>query len=193
MVIRCVVSQLLIQNIKYITTESVISQYQMMWSVCKCCWLTVVVCPQAHVQTLEGVCVEDQVLLLSGTPLEDAATLVSCGVSEHCTLEVVGRLLGGKYTDFYRSCLLCGPTFFKKPFQAIRSVQGTFYCGFVCCLYTTAATPVSHLQTSLWSRWNLMWPLLSGNETLWPCQLFADLIGEPYICYTIICLSFNSV
>lgn len=56
--------------------------------------------PQAHVQTLEGLCVEDQVLLLSGTPLEDAATLVSCGISEHCTLEVVGRLLGGKYMDF---------------------------------------------------------------------------------------------
>ncbi|XP_058234993.1 FAU ubiquitin like and ribosomal protein S30 fusion a [Hemibagrus wyckioides] len=51
---------------------------------------------KAHVQTLEGLCVEDQVLLLSGTPLEDAATLVSCGISEHCTLEVVGRLLGGK-------------------------------------------------------------------------------------------------
>ncbi|MCI4389479.1 hypothetical protein PGIGA_G00098640 [Pangasianodon gigas] len=51
---------------------------------------------KAHVQTLEGLSVEDQVLLLSGTPLEDAATLVSCGISEHCTLEVVGRLLGGK-------------------------------------------------------------------------------------------------
>lgn len=49
---------------------------------------------------------EDQVLLLSGTPLEDAASLVSCGISEHCTLEVVGRLLGGKYMNFTDHCLL---------------------------------------------------------------------------------------
>lgn len=48
---------------------------------------------------------EDQVLLLSGTPLEDAATLMSCGISEHCTLEVVGRLLGGKYMNFRKCCV----------------------------------------------------------------------------------------
>lgn len=51
---------------------------------------------QAHVEGLEGLLVEDQVLLLSGCPLENDATLASCGVSEHCTLEVAGRLLGGK-------------------------------------------------------------------------------------------------
>uniref|UniRef100_A0A3Q3BA88 FAU ubiquitin like and ribosomal protein S30 fusion a n=2 Tax=Kryptolebias marmoratus TaxID=37003 RepID=A0A3Q3BA88_KRYMA len=51
---------------------------------------------KAHVQTLEGLCVEDQVLLLAGCPLEDDSSLASCGVSEHCTLEVAGRLLGGK-------------------------------------------------------------------------------------------------
>lgn len=50
---------------------------------------------QAHVQALEGLLVEDQVLLLAGCPLENDASLVSCGVSEHCTLEVAGRLLGG--------------------------------------------------------------------------------------------------
>lgn len=54
------------------------------------------VAPQAHVQALEGLQVEDQVLLLAGCPLEDEASLASCGVSEHCTLEVSGRLLGGK-------------------------------------------------------------------------------------------------
>ncbi len=54
---------------------------------------------QAHVQGLEGLLVEDQVLLLAGCPLEDDASLASCGVSEHCTLEVAGRLLGGQYTD----------------------------------------------------------------------------------------------
>lgn len=53
---------------------------------------------QAHVQGLEGLLVEDQVLLLAGCPLEDDACLASCGVSEHCTLEVAGRLLGGQYT-----------------------------------------------------------------------------------------------
>lgn len=52
---------------------------------------------QAHVQALEGLPVEDQVLLLAGCPLEDDTSLVSCGVSEHCTLEVAGRLLGGQY------------------------------------------------------------------------------------------------
>lgn len=54
---------------------------------------------QAHVQSLEGLLVEDQVLLLAGCPLEDDVSLASCGVSEHCTLEVAGRLLGGEYTD----------------------------------------------------------------------------------------------
>lgn len=51
---------------------------------------------QAHVQAVEGLQVEDQVLLLAGCPLEDDASLASCGVSEHCTLEVAGRLLGGQ-------------------------------------------------------------------------------------------------
>ncbi|KAI3364436.1 hypothetical protein L3Q82_011233 [Scortum barcoo] len=51
---------------------------------------------KAHVQGLEGLLVEDQVLLLAGCPLENDASLASCGVSEHCTLEVAGRLLGGK-------------------------------------------------------------------------------------------------
>ncbi|XP_051908445.1 FAU ubiquitin like and ribosomal protein S30 fusion a [Hippocampus zosterae] len=51
---------------------------------------------KAHVQTLEGLLVEDQVVLLAGCPLEDDASLASCGISEHCTLEVAGRLLGGK-------------------------------------------------------------------------------------------------
>lgn len=50
---------------------------------------------QAHVESVEGLLAEDQVLLLAGCPLEDGASLASCGVSEHCTLEVVGRLLGG--------------------------------------------------------------------------------------------------
>ncbi|XP_026853546.1 FAU ubiquitin like and ribosomal protein S30 fusion a [Electrophorus electricus] len=51
---------------------------------------------KTHVQTLEGLSVDEQVVMLAGTPLEDGATLLNCGISEHCTLEVVGRLLGGK-------------------------------------------------------------------------------------------------
>ncbi|XP_063079005.1 FAU ubiquitin like and ribosomal protein S30 fusion a [Engraulis encrasicolus] len=51
---------------------------------------------KAHVQTLEGISVEDQVLLLAGAPLEDSTALVDCGVTEHSTLDVVARLLGGK-------------------------------------------------------------------------------------------------
>ncbi|XP_023668704.1 FAU ubiquitin like and ribosomal protein S30 fusion a [Paramormyrops kingsleyae] len=49
-----------------------------------------------QVQLLEGVPVEEQVLLLAGSPLDDAASLGQCGVSEHCTLEVLARMLGGK-------------------------------------------------------------------------------------------------
>ncbi|XP_048840874.1 FAU ubiquitin like and ribosomal protein S30 fusion a [Brienomyrus brachyistius] len=49
-----------------------------------------------QVQLLEGVPVDEQVLLLAGSPLDDAASLGQCGVSEHCTLEVLARMLGGK-------------------------------------------------------------------------------------------------
>nr|AFM90863.1 40S ribosomal protein S30 [Callorhinchus milii] len=51
---------------------------------------------KAHVETLEGLAASDQVLLLAGTPLEDDAVIGQCGVSEHCTLEVAARMLGGK-------------------------------------------------------------------------------------------------
>ncbi|KTF72073.1 hypothetical protein cypCar_00047622 [Cyprinus carpio] len=50
---------------------------------------------KAHVQALEGLSVEEQVLLLAGAPLEDDASLLDCGVSEHCTIELTARLLGG--------------------------------------------------------------------------------------------------
>lgn len=50
---------------------------------------------QFQVQLLEGLPVEEQVLLLAGSPLDDAASLGQCGVSEHCTLEVLARMLGG--------------------------------------------------------------------------------------------------
>ncbi|XP_036398500.1 ubiquitin-like protein FUBI [Megalops cyprinoides] len=51
---------------------------------------------KVHIQALEGVSVEDQVLLLNGTPLENSHSLLNCGVSEHCTLDLVARMLGGK-------------------------------------------------------------------------------------------------
>lgn len=35
-------------------------------------------------------------MLLAGTPLEDEATLGQCGVEALTTLEVAGRMLGGK-------------------------------------------------------------------------------------------------
>uniref|UniRef100_A0A8B9YU21 Ubiquitin-like protein FUBI n=1 Tax=Bos mutus grunniens TaxID=30521 RepID=A0A8B9YU21_BOSMU len=50
---------------------------------------------KAHVASLE-IAPEDQVLLLAGTPLEDEATLGQCGVEALSTLEVAGRMLGGK-------------------------------------------------------------------------------------------------
>ncbi|KAL0630051.1 Ubiquitin-like protein FUBI [Plecturocebus cupreus] len=51
---------------------------------------------KAHVASMEGIAPEDQVLLLAGTPLEDEATLDQCGVEALTTLEVAGRMLGGK-------------------------------------------------------------------------------------------------
>nr|XP_033810308.1 ubiquitin-like protein fubi and ribosomal protein S30 [Geotrypetes seraphini] len=51
---------------------------------------------KACVESLEGLAAEDQVLLLGGTPLEDKATLEQCGISALATLEVAGRMLGGK-------------------------------------------------------------------------------------------------
>ncbi|XP_012785701.2 ubiquitin-like FUBI-ribosomal protein eS30 fusion protein [Ochotona princeps] len=51
---------------------------------------------KAHVASLEGIAPEDQVVLLAGTPLEDDAVLAQCGVQALSTLEVAGRMLGGK-------------------------------------------------------------------------------------------------
>ncbi|XP_042760789.1 ubiquitin-like FUBI-ribosomal protein eS30 fusion protein [Panthera onca] len=51
---------------------------------------------KVHVASLEGIAPEDQVVLLAGTPLEDEATLGQCGVEALTTLEVAGRMLGGK-------------------------------------------------------------------------------------------------
>lgn len=46
--------------------------------------------------SVSGIAPEDQVLLLAGTPLEDDAILGQCGVEALSTLEVAGRMLGGK-------------------------------------------------------------------------------------------------
>ncbi|XP_058511632.1 ubiquitin-like protein FUBI [Ochotona princeps] len=51
---------------------------------------------KAHVASLEGIALEDQVVLPEGTPLEDDAVLTQCGVQALSTLEVAGRMLGGK-------------------------------------------------------------------------------------------------
>uniref|UniRef100_A0A8C4RY56 FAU ubiquitin like and ribosomal protein S30 fusion n=1 Tax=Erpetoichthys calabaricus TaxID=27687 RepID=A0A8C4RY56_ERPCA len=51
---------------------------------------------KAHIEALEGISPEDQVVLLSGAPLNDEAVLGQCGVSELSTLEVTARILGGK-------------------------------------------------------------------------------------------------
>ncbi|XP_004478637.1 ubiquitin-like FUBI-ribosomal protein eS30 fusion protein [Dasypus novemcinctus] len=51
---------------------------------------------KAYVASREGIAPEDQVVLLAGTPLEDEATLGQCGVEALTTLEVAGRMLGGK-------------------------------------------------------------------------------------------------
>ncbi|KAM9133216.1 ubiquitin-like FUBI-ribosomal protein eS30 fusion protein isoform 1-T2 [Pangshura tecta] len=51
---------------------------------------------KAHIESLEGIAPEDQVVLLGGTPLEDESVIAQCGISEFTTLEVAARMLGGK-------------------------------------------------------------------------------------------------
>jgi len=52
---------------------------------------------KAQVCALEGVeDAEEQVLSFNGAPLLESEPLVTCGLSELCTLELNGRLLGGK-------------------------------------------------------------------------------------------------
>ncbi|XP_032748735.1 ubiquitin-like protein FUBI [Rattus rattus] len=51
---------------------------------------------KAHVASLEGIALEDQVVLLAGSPQEDEATLGQCGIEALTMLEVAGHMLGGK-------------------------------------------------------------------------------------------------
>ncbi|KAM7339116.1 hypothetical protein ACRRTK_002600 [Alexandromys fortis] len=72
---------------------------------------------KAHVTSLEGIAPEDQVLLLAGSPLEDEATLGQCGVEALTTLEVAGRVLGGRakrQMQYNRRFVNVVPTFGKK-------------------------------------------------------------------------------
>jgi small subunit ribosomal protein S30e len=48
-----------------------------------------------QIADLEGITVEDQVLSFGGKPLEGESTLVEYGIHDSCTLDVVGRVLGG--------------------------------------------------------------------------------------------------
>ncbi|XP_048370087.1 LOW QUALITY PROTEIN: FAU ubiquitin-like and ribosomal protein S30 [Sphaerodactylus townsendi] len=50
----------------------------------------------AHIEALEGIVPEDQVVLLGGIPLEDDAIIGQCGISDLATVEVAARMLGGK-------------------------------------------------------------------------------------------------
>uniref|UniRef100_A0A4W3I7S9 Ubiquitin-like domain-containing protein n=1 Tax=Callorhinchus milii TaxID=7868 RepID=A0A4W3I7S9_CALMI len=47
----------------------------------------------------QNILQSDQVLLLAGTHLEDDAVIGQCGLSEHCTLKVVGSALGGEESE----------------------------------------------------------------------------------------------
>ncbi|XP_072024510.1 ubiquitin-like FUBI-ribosomal protein eS30 fusion protein [Amphiura filiformis] len=49
-----------------------------------------------RVAALEGIPAIDQVMLYAGSPLENEDTLLSREVPDLATVEVVGRLLGGK-------------------------------------------------------------------------------------------------
>nr|XP_056718015.1 FAU ubiquitin-like and ribosomal protein S30 [Euleptes europaea] len=51
---------------------------------------------KAHIETLEGITPEDQVVLLGRTPWEDDAIIGQCGISDLTTVEIAARVLGGK-------------------------------------------------------------------------------------------------
>uniref|UniRef100_A0A8C5SZ51 FAU ubiquitin like and ribosomal protein S30 fusion n=1 Tax=Laticauda laticaudata TaxID=8630 RepID=A0A8C5SZ51_LATLA len=51
---------------------------------------------KAHIESLEGIALEDQVILLGGIPLENDSVIGQCGISDLTTLEVTARMLGGK-------------------------------------------------------------------------------------------------
>ncbi|CAM2113471.1 unnamed protein product [Caretta caretta] len=49
-----------------------------------------------HIESVEGIAPEDQVVLLGGTPLEDGSLIGQCGISKFTILEVAAHMLGGK-------------------------------------------------------------------------------------------------
>lgn len=51
---------------------------------------------KAQIEALEGLACDDQIISLSGIPLEDDALICQSGIEEFNTLEVSSRLLGGK-------------------------------------------------------------------------------------------------
>lgn len=51
-----------------------------------------------QISVLEGIPVEDQVLFFAGKPLESFSTLAESGIQDSSTLDVVGRVLGGRKT-----------------------------------------------------------------------------------------------
>ncbi|XP_073685688.1 FAU ubiquitin like and ribosomal protein S30 fusion b [Garra rufa] len=51
---------------------------------------------KAHIEALEGLTCDDQIISLCGVPLEDEALICQSGIEEFNTLEVSSRLLGGK-------------------------------------------------------------------------------------------------
>uniref|UniRef100_A0A2K5SFT9 Ubiquitin-like domain-containing protein n=1 Tax=Cebus imitator TaxID=2715852 RepID=A0A2K5SFT9_CEBIM len=51
---------------------------------------------KARVSSLEGIALENQVVLLVGMPPEDEATLGQCRLEVLTTLEVAGYMLGSK-------------------------------------------------------------------------------------------------
>lgn len=48
-----------------------------------------------QIAELEGIAVEDQLLSFGGKPMEGESALNEYGIHDLCTLDVVGRVLGG--------------------------------------------------------------------------------------------------
>ncbi|XP_041910636.1 ubiquitin-like protein FUBI [Arvicola amphibius] len=107
---------------------------------------------KGHVTSLEGPALEDQVLLLAGSPLEDEATLVQCGMEALTTLEAAGHMLEGKVHGFLaRAGKVRGQTPKVAKQEKKRACSSNGWAGSGACQWLNpASVDVAGLSLVLW-------------------------------------------
>ncbi|CAK7308246.1 Ubiquitin-like protein FUBI [Vulpes lagopus] len=109
---------------------------------------------KTHVASLEGHTIEDKVVLLAGSPLPDEAILGQCGVEALATLEMVGRMLGGRSGD-------SGPAFphTKSPPQLSNGCSLWKVLQFAAVSTPPSSTPPNQYQLPFIIRLELLFLL----------------------------------